>query len=185
MEEAKLLGKLEALLFASGEPLTNAKLANLCGAETTLVKEALKGLAESLENNPARGVMLMEVANGWQLRTKVEFGKEIRELKGLKPTRLSVAALETLSVVAYKQPIVKSAIERIRGVETGPTLKTLLDRSLIKIVGYQESVGQPALYGTTEEFLNIFGLQNLKHLPPLKYLITGAAEPGEHDAKIE
>jgi segregation and condensation protein B len=97
----------------------------------------------------------------------------------VKPRKLSQAALETLSVVAYQQPIVKSEIDKIRGVDVAPTLKTLLERKIIKIIGYQASVGQPSLYGTTDDFLRIFGLSSLAELPALRDLRALAAEPGE------
>ena len=97
----------------------------------------------------------------------------------MKPRKLSQAALETLAVVAYQQPVVKSEIDKIRGVDVAPTIKTLLERKLIKILGYQASVGQPALYGTTEDFLSIFGLNALSELPSLRDLKALVKEPGE------
>jgi segregation and condensation protein B len=97
----------------------------------------------------------------------------------VRPRRLSQAALETLSVIAYQQPVVKSEIDKIRGVDVAPTIKTLLERNLVKIIGYQASVGQPALYGTTEDFLKVFGLSSLAALPAMRDLKALAKEPGE------
>ena len=100
-------------------------------------------------------------------------------LRAAKPKKLSTQALETLAIVAYRQPIVKSDVEVIRGVDATPTIKTLLDRKLIKIVGYQDSVGHPALYGTTERFLELFGLESLRELPNLRELEAIEGDPGE------
>jgi segregation and condensation protein B len=101
----------------------------------------------------------------------------------VRPRKLSQAALETLAVVAYQQPVVKSEIDKIRGVDVAPTIKTLLERKLVKIIGYQASVGQPALYGTTEEFLQVFGLPALSALPSIQDLKALVREPGE--AQVE
>jgi segregation and condensation protein B len=103
----------------------------------------------------------------------------------VKPRRLSQAALETLAVIAYQQPVVKSEIDKIRGVDVAPTIKTLLERKLVKILGYQASVGQPALYGTTEDFLSIFGLSSLAELPTLRDLKALVREPGEAQGDTE
>jgi segregation and condensation protein B len=97
----------------------------------------------------------------------------------VKPRKLSQAALETLAVIAYQQPVVKSEVDKIRGVDVAPTIKTLLERKLVKIIGYQASVGQPALYGTTEDFLQIFGLSSLSALPAMRDLKSLVKEPGE------
>ncbi len=171
-------GALEALLFASGEPVPLQTLCRLIGATRGQTEEALKKLAGSL-SEIGRGVELVEVAGRFQLRTKQSFGPQIRVLRAEKPKRLSPAALETLAIVAYRQPVVKSDIERIRGVDTTPTLKTLIERGLIHIVGHQQTVGSPALYGTTEEFLKVFGLKDLAALPTLREVGMIEAEPGD------
>jgi segregation and condensation protein B len=103
----------------------------------------------------------------------------------VRPRRLSQAALETLAVVAYQQPVVKSEIDKIRGVDVAPTLKTLIDRNLVKILGYQASVGQPALYGTTENFLQVFGLPSLSSLPAIQDLKALIKEPGEAQGEAD
>jgi segregation and condensation protein B len=127
----------------------------------------------------ARGIELVVVAEKLQLRTKAAYADYVRQLMAVKPRKLSQAALETLAVVAYQQPVVKSEIDKIRGVDVAPTLKTLLERKLVKIIGYQASVGQPALYGTTEDFLQVFGLSALSELPALHDLKALVKEPGE------
>jgi segregation and condensation protein B len=107
------------------------------------------------------------------------YAEYVRNLIAVKPRKLSQAALETLAVIAYQQPVVKSEVDKIRGVDVAPTIKTLLERKLVKILGYQATVGQPALYGTTEDFLSIFGLTSLAELPSLRDLKALAKEPGE------
>jgi segregation and condensation protein B len=122
---------------------------------------------------------MVVVSEKLQLRTKAAFAEHVRQLMAVKPRKLSQAALETLAVIAYQQPVVKSEIDKIRGVDVAPTVKTLLERKLIKIIGYQASVGQPALYGTTEDFLQVFGLSALSELPSISDLKALAKEPGE------
>ena len=171
---------VEALLIASGEPLSRER-----------IQEASKLPLEEIENvvsllkaryqDTSHGLELVCVADKYQLRTKARFGQFIRALKASAPRRLSHAALETISIVAYRQPIVKSDVEKIRGVDATPTIKTLLERNLIKIVGHQQSVGQPALYGTTDEFLKLFGLTSLEQLPTLRDLKELERDPGESE----
>lgn len=177
-------GALEALLFASGEPVPLHNLCRLIGATKVQTEDALKRLSDNLAEL-GRGVELVEVAGRFQLRTKQSFGAQIRVLRAEKPKRLSPAALETLAIVAYRQPVVKSDIERIRGVDTTPTVKTLIERGLIQIVGHQQTVGSPALYGTTEEFLKVFGLKDLAALPTLREVGMIEAEPGDDGEEDE
>lgn len=177
--DAEDLPKLfEALLFVSGHPITLDKLCEIAKAEEEDAKKALESLKKSLEDRGA-SIELVEINGGFQLRTKDFFAPFIQELKRTRPRRLSPAALETLAVVAYRQPVVKSDIEGIRGVDVTPTLKTLLDRRFIRIIGYQATVGQPALYGTTDQFLEVFGLRSLADLPALKDLREINEDPGE------
>ena len=171
-------GLLQAILLASGEPVSFVRLQDIMRCTRPEVAASLETLRQ-LCSSDASGVEIVTVGERLQLRTKVAFAESVRELLAVKPRRLSQAALETLSVVAYQQPIVKSEIDKIRGVDVAPTLKTLLERKIIKIIGYQASVGQPALYGTTEDFLRIFGLGSLSELPALRDLRALAKEPGE------
>ncbi|MEY4700258.1 MAG: Segregation and condensation protein, partial [Pseudomonadota bacterium] len=154
-ESAKLLSEtervalLEALLLANGDPLSLVRAAEIIGG----TRGEMLALADKLQAQLAtesRGIELVVVAEKLQLRTKAAFADHVRQLMAVKPRKLSQAALETLAVIAYQQPVVKSEIDKIRGVDVAPTVKTLLERKLIKIIGYQASVGQPALYGTTE-----------------------------------
>lgn len=183
-ECSELIGICEALLFASVEPLGLERIVEVTQYSETQVLHALEKIKLRCAG-PDYGFELTDVANGFQLRTKAQFAGFIRELKAGLPRRLTAQALETLAIVAYRQPIVKSDIEKLRGVDATPTIKTLLERNLIKIVGHQESVGQPALYGTTDEFLKIFGLKSTKDLPNLRDLRELERDPGETGAESE
>jgi segregation and condensation protein B len=174
----------EALLFVAGNPLPFDKLCEIAKTTEDIAKEALAKLQASLEERKS-AFSLVEINGSYQFRTKQFFAPFIQELKRTRPKRLSPAALETLAVVAYRQPVVKSDIEGIRGVDVTPTLKTLIDRKLIRIMGYQATVGQPALYGTTEQFLEIFGMKSLGDLPSLRDLREFAEEPGESSEGAE
>ena len=172
------IGLLEALLLASGDPLPISRVEELLGC----TKDDVLALAESLKQsyaNETRGLELVNVSSKLQLRTKALYAEYVRNIIAVKPRKLSQAALETLAVIAYQQPVVKSEVDKIRGVDVAPTIKTLMERKLIKILGYQASVGQPALYGTTEDFLSIFGLTSLAELPSLRDLKALVKEPGE------
>lgn len=173
---------LEALLLAYGDPMPLGKVQEVFQSS----KKEMLGIVDRLQESclsDARGIEVVVVGEKLQLRTKAAFAEEIRQVMAVKPRRLSQAALETLSVVAYRQPIVKSEIDKIRGVDVSPTLKTLSERQLVKIIGYQTSVGQPALYGTTDDFLKVFGLPSLSSLPAIQDLKALISEPGE--AQVE
>jgi segregation and condensation protein B len=182
METADIKKIIEALLFVADQPVSEATLKYVLGELSAgqdigqLVKEI--GAEYEQRNSPME---LRFVADGWQFSTKKEFNSWVRKLFRDKTTlKLSNSALETLSVVAYKQPITRSEIEEIRGVEVSGVLETLLERKLVKIVGRKETIGRPLLYGTTQEFLRHFGLSHLSELPSLEDLAApeeSAAEP--------
>ncbi len=169
---------VEALLFAHGDPISVRKLQDSSKLEEAELQEILEHIARTYKADNF-GFELVCVADQYQFRTKSRFGHFVRALKASTPRRLSNAALETLSIIAYRQPIVKSDVERIRGVDAAPTIKTLLERGLVKIVGHQPSVGLPALYGTTDDFLKLFGLSSLSELPTLRDLRELERDPGE------
>lgn len=169
---------IEALIFTNGEPLALEVLGEIARLNEMEVREAINQIRTQLAER-ASGIELLEVGGKFQFRTRADFSPFVRELKAGRPRRLSAPALETLAVVAYRQPIVRSDMEKIRGVDVTPTLKTLLERKLIRIVGHQETVGQPALYGTTDDFLKVFGLSSLSQLPTLRDLKELDADPGE------
>jgi segregation and condensation protein B len=184
LTEAQKVALLEALLLASGEPLSVSRVQEVMGGTKGEVLQWADQLQAQLASE-LRGIELVVVAEKLQLRTKADYAEYVRQLMAVRPRKLSNAALETLAVVAYQQPVVKSEIDKIRGVDVAPTLKTLLERKLVKIIGYQASVGQPALYGTTEEFLQVFGLPALSSLPSIQDLKALIKEPGEAQAAPE
>lgn len=160
---------LEALIFASREPLTPRQIGQvLQGVPREAWRQALDELREEYARD-GRGLQVAEVAGGWQITTRPEYNDWIRELIDPKsPTRLSIQALETLAVIAYKQPVTLPEIIELRGVKSGGVIKTLLEKRLIRIVGRKEVVGRPMLYGTTKEFLLHFGLKDLAELPKIE-----------------
>jgi segregation and condensation protein B len=161
---------IEAILFASEAPLTAERVAEIL-PETE--KREITALLEKLvQDHETRGggFCLMEVAGGYQFRTRQDMAPWIRKLKAARPAMLSPAALETLAVVAYRQPLVKSEIDRIRGVDVSGALKGLLDKKLVRIVGRKDVPGKPIIYGTTRKFLEVFNLRDLSELPTLREL---------------
>jgi segregation and condensation protein B len=167
---ARLVPLVEGLLFAAGAPVPVPRLVQaLDGPDRRDVMKALTLLADRLEHE-GRGLRLVRVAGGYQLRTLAEHGPWVRRLLGGKPPRLSRPMLETVAIVAYRQPCTKPEIEAIRGVDVDAVLSTLLERRMIRIVGRKEAPGRPILYGTTKEFLEVFGLPDLDALPPLREL---------------
>jgi segregation and condensation protein B len=166
MPELKFI--LESFLFVSEEPLTLEKMrAALPFTDTKGIKEALQSLKNEYDQRQG-SICLIEVAGGYQLRTRSEYADWIKKIIQTSAQRLSPAALETLAIIAYKQPIMRSDIEHIRGVDTGGIIRMLLDRKLIKILGRKEIPGRPLIYATTRYFLEIFGLRDIKDLPAPK-----------------
>ena len=164
-----LKGILEALLFVTAEPIPVTRFLALLGAVTKQdVDQALASLAHDYEQE-GRGLQLAEVAGGYRIVTKAEFAPWLKRLEKVKsPSKLSRSALESLAIIAYKQPIVRAEVEQIRGVETSGVIRTLLERKLVRIVGRKEEPGRPIMYGTTKFFLEHFGLRDLSQLPPLR-----------------
>lgn len=180
LDDEDLVSAVEALIFVSGEPLGIERLAEVTRCSRDRLGEAVATLKHRYSQNN-RGVEFAEIAGGYQFRSSAVFAPFIRALRAGKPRKLSAAALETLAIVSYRQPIVRSDIERIRGVDVSPTLKTLLERNLVRIVGHQPTAGNPALYGTTEQFLKLFGMASLAELPTLRDLKEIESDPGEID----
>jgi len=159
---------VEALIFASPQPITPRQIGQvLTEVPADDWKQALKRLKETYETG--RGLQLVEVAGGYQITTRPEYNDWLRALLDPKsPTRLSIQALETLAVIAYKQPVTQPEVIELRGVKSGGVVKTLLEKRLIRIVGRKEVVGRPMLYGTTKNFLLHFGLKDLSDLPDIE-----------------
>ncbi len=160
---------LEALVFASPQPITPRQIGDvLQGVPRPAWEQALAELKEDYARD-GRGLQLVEVAGGYQVTTRPEYHDWVREqLDPRAPTRLSIQALETLAVIAYKQPVTLPEIIDLRGVKSGGVIKTLLEKRLIRITGRKEVVGRPMLYGTTKEFLLQFGLKDLSELPKIE-----------------
>ena len=183
MPPVKLQSATEALLFSSDQPLP---LTLLCEALETGPEEVSAVLHRLGEEYAARGagVELREIAGGWMLVTTAEQAEWVgRMLRGRRRMRLSRAALETMAIIAYKQPVTKSEVEAIRGVDSSAVLATLLERNLVTIRGRSKVVGRPLLYGTTQEFLDYFGLRDLSELPRPEELraLVAAREPEQLD----
>jgi len=160
---------VEALLFASKEPLKIKKIAEIIGdgVAASDIRRAIRELQDEYEQT-GRSFGIVEVARGYQLRSRPEFSEYVRKLYKIERSEnLSVAALETLAIIAYRQPITRAEIEHIRGVNVEGVLRTLLSKRFIKVVGHKQVPGRPLLYGTSEEFLKHFGLRSLADLPKL------------------
>lgn len=159
---------LEALVFAAGDPLTIKKMVEFIEGSTA--EEVKATLAELSTDYLTRGIRLLEVAGGWQMRTAPEHQRYVRKLFREKPQKLTRAATETVAIIAYKQPVTRQEIETVRGVDSGGVLESLIERRLAKVVGRKDVPGRPLVYATTTEFLELFGLKSIKELPTLPEL---------------
>ena len=170
MEGETLKSIVESLLFVAEGPLTLQRLAEAIeGADKSEITAALEQIRTDLESN-RRGVRLVEVAGGYQLRTPKENADWVKKFLGGRPARMGRATLETLAIIAYRHPVTKAEIEAIRGVDVDGVVNTLMERSLIRAVGRKDVPGRPFLFGTTPEFLQLFNMKDLSELPTLKEL---------------
>lgn len=185
MEEAQIKAVVESLIFSSEGPLGMDRMREVLGEVSR--KDLQRLLSEMMEEYDQRagGFHLVEVAEGFHFRTRPEHGDWIRKLKKVKPPGLSQPALETLAIVAYRQPIVRTDVEKIRGVDSGGVLRTLLERKLVKILGKKDVPGKPLVYGTSKRFLEVFGLKDLSSLPTLKDLEGLGPVPSEEILPVE
>lgn len=187
-----LASRIEALLMTSDRPLTETRVAELLGLSG---KGTVKAVAASMEElnstyqQTGRSFRVERLAGGWQLLTLPAFGALLHRLHDdRQQSRLSQPAMETLSIISYRQPIMRAEIEAIRGVASGEVLRGLLERRMVKIVGRAEELGRPMLYGTTGEFLKVFGMASLDDLPQVKGLTPGAEKrrvTATMDTKVE
>lgn len=175
MEDREKKSVLEAVLFLSGDVITASSLKDIIELPDSEVKNLMEELiAEYGERNT--GLLIVEVANGYQMVTNPAHAEFVKKYRSTHvSSRLSMPALETLAIIAYKQPIIRAEIEQIRGVNSDSAIRTLYEKRLIKIMGRKEAPGRPFLYGTTREFLQYFGLKDLTDLPTLKDLIREEA----------
>ncbi len=159
---------IEALIFVADEPLTVRTLAEVLDEDKETIQAAVEELARDYDGRES-GLQIREIAGGWQLATRTEFHEEVRRFLKTRPSaKLSLAALETLAVIAYKQPATVPEILEIRGVQSASAIKTLLDKRLIVAKGRKETVGRPMQYGTSKDFLIQFGLKDLSELPSIE-----------------
>jgi len=193
---------VEALVLGAPEPVSAEKIAEVVpGLEAEDARALVTELGREYEEQ-GRAFEIWEVAGGYQLRTRPEYASYLRLLHRERPLRLSRAALETLAVVAYRQPVTRAEIEAVRGVEVDAVVRSLLDRQLVRIAGHREVPGRPMLYATTKRFLEVFGLGRLDDLPTLREMeellpppmpdsggppppLGAAAEPDEEEAESE
>jgi segregation and condensation protein B len=182
MNEIKSL--LEALIFVSPTPIGLKKILEVVG-DGFPKKDIESALAQLVHDyaSPERGLYLQEVADGFQFRTKPRFSEWIKRLKKISPARLSKAALETLAIIAYKQPVTRGEVQHLRGVEVDGIVRTLLEKNLIRIVGRKEIPGRPILYGTTQRFLELFELKNLSFLPSLEEIKALHSDLSENETE--
>ena len=173
-EGSRLEAIIESLLFASDRPLGLGDLKRLLGERDG--KKVTAAVAALTQQRQGTGIEVAALANGWLLRTNPDHATWVSRLLVGRPLRLSRAMLETLAIVAYRQPVTRPEIDDIRGVDCGPVLRTLLDRGLVRIIGKKEEVGRPILYGTTPEFLRVFNLRELAELPTLREFYDLTAE---------
>jgi segregation and condensation protein B len=165
---AELMALAEALIFVADEPITTRLIAEVLGEDKGAVEAAIEELRREYAERGS-GLQIREIAGGWQMATRTEFHEEIRTFLKTRPSaKLSIAALETLAVIAYKQPVTVPEILEIRGVQSASAIKTLLDKRLIVAKGRKETVGRPMMYGTSKEFLIQFGLKDLSELPSIE-----------------
>lgn len=186
--EAKRI--IEAILFATDVPLPPAKIKSLLGEiDAKLLRELVQELRMEYEQD-SHSFALVEIGGGYQIYTRPEYAKWVQELyKGKRSSKLTAASLETLAIVAYKQPIIKADIESIRGVNVDGVIATLLERNLVQVSGRDNRPGRPLLFGTTQEFLRYFGLSSLSDLPRIEeleeYLKQREAEREKAEAEID
>ncbi|MGH7406708.1 MAG: SMC-Scp complex subunit ScpB [Candidatus Methylomirabilales bacterium] len=171
------IAALEALLFASPDPLPRERLAELLPELSAEELAAALAALRARYASPESGLMLDEVAGGFRLATRPEVADTLARLSAVRPSRLSRPALETLAIIAYRQPITKAEVEAVRGVNIDGVLKTLGERDLIRILGRKREPGRPMLYGTSKAFLEYFGFQDLSELPTLREIEALVASP--------
>lgn len=167
MEDVQKKSVLETLLFVAGEPVTAGSLAKATELQETEIRRLMEDLMREYRDRSS-GIVIAEIADGYQMVTNPDLAVWIKRFKNINQSnKLSQPALETLAIIAYKQPVTKLEVDQLRGVNSDGAVKSLVDKRFIKIVGKKETPGRPFLYGTTKEFLQYFGLKNLSELPPI------------------
>ena len=181
-QEGNLKGRIEAILFVAGEAVTVKELSRALQAEEKAVKAELNAIRDEYDYDQ-RGFMLKRFGDKVQLATRPLYAQDVlRLLQPVQQQSLSQAAMETLAVVAYKQPVTRAEVEQVRGVKCDYSLQSLINKGLIKETGRKDTIGRPILFGTTDEFLSHFGLEGLEFLPPLP---ENPQEPSPEDTEEE
>ena len=183
MDIHDLIPLAEALIFAADGPIKAERMAEALDVPLADIREAIESLEVDYAERP-RGFFLQEVAGGYQLRSRPEYAEYLRKLGRSRPFRFSRPALESLAIIAYRQPVTRSEVEYLRGVDSGSVLKTLLEKRLVRILGKKDVPGKPMIYGTTREFLELFGLPDLSSLPTLSEF-SELAPDAETEALME
>lgn len=168
MDEVVIKPILESVLFVAGTPI---RLETLIEVLPDVGEEALRKGIEQIQadcKGDSRGIELAEVAGGYQFRTKPQWAEWVNRLKKVKAVKLSRSALETLAIIAYRQPVIRPEIEQIRGADSGWVLRTVMEKGLVRMMGRKDLPGRPMIYGTTKAFLELFGLNTISDLPSLK-----------------
>ncbi|MBM4257304.1 MAG: SMC-Scp complex subunit ScpB [Deltaproteobacteria bacterium] len=182
MNPSEIKAIIESILFAAGTPVPLRRLAEVIGVTQAEVKTVMAPLLQEYAA-AERGIRLAEVAGGYQFRTAAEYADYVKKFVQEKPSKLSRAALETLAIIAYRQPLTKAEVELVRGVDVDGVLNSLLTKKLIRVVGRKDVAGRPWVYGTTPQFLELFGLNDLSSLPPLPAIHEPTLNPfSEQDA---
>ena len=189
MDQAEMQSCIEALLFMCDKPVSATKLREMIGPDfpLSIFQEALTSLKDSYQGTH-HGIELVEVAGGYQFRTKPGRAALSKKLAKIQAQRLSSGAMESLAIIAYKQPVMKEDIDKIRGVDSSYFIRGLLDKKLIRITGRSELPGRPMLYSTTQEFMEVFGLKDLSSMPPLhelEQMVPGSQAINEEDPRVK
>ncbi|MGW8313401.1 MAG: SMC-Scp complex subunit ScpB [Desulfuromonadales bacterium] len=180
MDTRELAPMVEALIFAADGPLKIERMADALDEPPADILQAIEALQRDYAAQP-RGFFLQQVSGGYQLRTRPEYADYLRKLGRSRPFKFSRPALETLAIIAYRQPVTRAEIEYLRGVDSGSVLKTLLEKHLLRILGKKDVPGKPIIYGTTREFLELFGLPDLSALPTLREFSELLPEPDDNN----
>ncbi|TAL16377.1 SMC-Scp complex subunit ScpB [bacterium] len=180
MERTALIRAIEAVIFVSSEPVETKRLLEVFEPEEVSASELMDALDSLRRDFVGRGTELCEVSGGWQFRTSPDVADYVARLDMPRPSRLSQASLETIAIIAYRQPVTRTDIEEVRGVDSGAVVRTLMEKGLVRVVGKKDVPGRPMLLGTTRKFLEVFGLSSLTDLPTLREIeeLTQAAEDG-------
>jgi len=186
LESEDLKRLVETLLFITDRPVKPSRLAEVIeNTDARRVREVILSLKDEYASR-ASAIQIVEIGGGFQMSTKPEYGRWVRRLYNEKmTTRLSNAALETLAIIAYKQPITRAEMEAIRGVDVAGPLEKLLDRGLVRVVGKKDTIGRPMVYGTTDEFLRTFGLNKIAELPDLQVFAAKSLQDKQADLPFE